>query len=48
MSNAEKCNVIEKILSSEKINHDEKIYFIQSFLLNYYTIDQIAWIWENE
>lgn len=42
----EKCDIITKILQSEKVNDDEKVYFIQSFLLHYYTIDQIKWIWE--
>ena len=46
MDNFEKCKVIEKILNSEKINYERKIYYIQSFLLNYFTVDQIEWLWE--
>lgn len=42
----EKCNVITNILQSDKIGDKDKVYYIQSFLLHYYTIDQIKWIWE--
>lgn len=47
MTNQEKCSVIEKIMQSDKISYDDKIYYIQSFLLNYFTVDKISWIWEK-
>lgn len=47
MNNKEKCEVIEKILQSDKINYDEKILYIRGFLLHYYEFNQISWIWDN-
>ena len=30
-----------------RIRFDDKIYYIQSFLLNYFTVDKISWIWKK-
>lgn len=47
MNNKGKCSVIEKIMQSNKLSYDDKIYYIQSFLLHYFAVDEISWIWEQ-
>lgn len=42
-----KYEVIEKIMNSNKIDEDDKVYFIQSFLLNWSTEEKLKWIWEE-
>ena len=38
--------VIKKSTESEKIDENDKVYSIRSFLLHWITEEQIKWIWE--
>lgn len=39
--------VIKKIMDSEKISNDDKAYYIEMFLKDWYTLLDIDWIWED-
>lgn len=39
--------VIKKIMDSNKIDENDKVYFIQSFLLHWSTEEKLKWIWEE-
>lgn len=41
-----KYEVIEKIMDSEVINKNDKVYYIEMFLKGWNTIEEIKWIWE--
>lgn len=43
-----KYEVIEKIMESNRINKDDKMYAIEMFLKGWYTEDDIKWMWESE
>ena len=42
-----KYEAIEKIMGSNKIDKEKKLYFIQSLLMHWLTTDDIKWIWED-
>ena len=41
-----KYEVIEKIMESEIINRNDKVYHIEMFLKGWSTIEDLKWIWE--
>ena len=41
-----KYEVIRKIMESNRINTDDKVYSIEMFLKGWYTEQQIEWIWQ--
>ena len=43
MSNYE---VIRNIMGSNKINENDKVYYIEMFLEGWHTENEIKWIWE--
>ena len=43
MSNYE---VIRNIMGSNKINENDKVYYIEMFLKGWHTENEIKWIWE--
>lgn len=40
-----KYEVIKKIMESEKINEDDKVYAIEMFLKGWLEKEEIEWIW---
>lgn len=42
-----KYEVIKKIINSNKINEDDKVYCIETFLKGWSTEEEIKWIWEE-
>lgn len=42
-----KYEVIEKIMQSTKVDKEKKLYYIQSFLMNWLEKDDIKWLWEE-
>ena len=41
-----KCDIIRKILESQRINEDQQAYYIEMVLKGWYTVNDIKWIWE--
>lgn len=41
-----KYDVIKKIMDSQKINKDDKVHTIETFLKGWLTEEEISWIWE--
>jgi hypothetical protein len=39
--------VIKKIMESNKISNDDKAYYIEMFLKDWYTLIDIDWIWSD-
>lgn len=43
-----KYEVIEKIMGSNKIDENNKVYYIEMFLKGWNTENDIKWLWEEE
>lgn len=43
-----KYEVIEKIMGSKHVDENDKVFFIESFLKGWITVDDIKWLWEAE
>lgn len=43
-----KYEVISRIMNSNKISEEDKVYEIEMFLKGYFTSEQLVWIWEEE
>ena len=41
-----KFEVIKKIMESNAINENDKVYYIEMFLKGWNTEEEIKWIWE--
>lgn len=39
--------VIKNIMNSNKINENDKVYYIEMFLKDWYTAEDLNWIWDN-
>lgn len=46
IKNMNKYNIIKSIMNSRKIDDDTKIYYIEMFIKDWYTEEDINWIWE--
>lgn len=42
----DKYEIIKKIMDSEIIGENSKVYYIETFLKGWYTEDDMKWIWE--
>lgn len=43
-----KYEVVKKIMESNKIDENKKLYYIQSYLLNWLTEENLKWLWQYE
>ena len=39
--------VIKNIMNSNKINENDKVYYIEMFFFFFYTAKDLNWIWDN-
>ena len=42
-----KYEVIKKVMESQRINENDKVFTIETFLKGWVTEERIKWIWED-
>lgn len=42
-----KYNVIQKIMETNKLSENDKVYYVEIFLKGWHTEEELKWIWSE-